>query len=271
MIFEYKGAAFYYEMIGEGTPILMLHGLGADSALMKGCMEPVLEKSQYQRIYFDLPGMGKSDADFTHCSADGILEVLTAFIKAIIPGNFLAAGQSYGGYLARGVLSAFPERTAGLFLLCPVVIPVREKRSLPRPDSQRKKIDPAFFQTLTQDEQDNLQNLIRINQASYRRFQAEMLSSQPKANEKFILQLLQNYSFSFNLEERIGLYQKPVSFVTGRQDITTGYQDVWALLDNYPRAGFFAIDMAGHGLQIDQPDLFSALVREWLERVEEEM
>ena len=59
--------------------------------------------------------------------------------------------------------------------------------------------------------------------------------------------------------------------MTGRQDITTGYQDVWALLENYPRAGFFAIDMAGHGLQIDQAELFFALVREWLERVAEEM
>ena len=271
MIFEYKGAAFYYEMVGEGMPVLMLHGLGADMALMKGCMEPVLEKSQYQRIYFDLPGMGKSDADFSYASADGILEVLTAFIGAVIPGDFLVAGQSYGGYLARGVLSALPERVAGLFLLCPVVIPERAKRNLPLPDSQHKKIDQAFFQTLTPEERDDLEHLIRINPASYRRVQADLLGGRAKANQEFIAGLLQNYSFSFNLEERIGVYRRPVSLVTGRQDSITGYQDVWALLKNYPAAGFTVADMAGHNFQIDQAELFSALVREWLERVEEEV
>ena len=270
MIFLYKEAAFYYERIGDGLPILMLHGLGADMELMKGCMEPVLEKNgRYQRIYFDLPGMGKSAADFRYCSADGILEVLTAFIRAEISGDFLVAGQSYGGYLARGILSAFPERTAGLLLLCPVIIPAREKRSLPQPDGQYKVIDQTFLQTLTQDEQDDLQNLVRINQSSYRRFQIEMLSSRSKANEKFIARLLQNYSFSFPLEASIGVCHKPVSFITGRQDTITGYQDVWTLLENYPRAGFAVIDTAGHGLQIDQPDLFAALVRDWLRRVEE--
>ena len=270
MVFAYQGSKFYYERIGKGMPILMLHGLGADKELMKGCLEPVLAKSHYQRIYFDLPGMGESDADFSHCSADGILQVLTAFIQENISGDFLVMGQSYGGYLARGVLSAFPEQVAGLFLLCPVVIPEREKRSLPLADSRQKKIDVPFFQSLTPEEQDYMEHIMRINPLSYRRVLAELISGSPKANTEFIAELFQNYRFSFPLEERIGMCQKPVSVLTGRQDKLTGYQDVWALLENYPKATFLVADMAGHGLQIDQPELFSVLVKEWLKRVEEE-
>ena len=270
MVFAYQGSKFYYERIGEGMPILMLHGLGADRELMKGCLESVLAKSHYQRIYFDLPGMGESDADFSHCSADGILQVLTAFIQENISGDFLVMGQSCGGYLARGVLSAFPEQVAGLFLLCPVVIPEREKRSLPLADSRQKKIDVPFFQSLTPEEQDYMEHIMRINPLSYQRVLAELISGSPKANTEFIAELFQNYRFSFPLEERIGMCQKPVSVLTGRQDKITGYQDVWALLENYPKATFLVADMAGHGLQIDQPELFSVLVKEWLKRVEEE-
>jgi pimeloyl-ACP methyl ester carboxylesterase len=32
----------YYEDIGEGIPVLMIHGFTPDHRLMKGCMEPVL-------------------------------------------------------------------------------------------------------------------------------------------------------------------------------------------------------------------------------------
>ena len=32
-----------YECIGEGTPILFLHGWGMDRRIMSGCLEPVFE------------------------------------------------------------------------------------------------------------------------------------------------------------------------------------------------------------------------------------
>ncbi|WP_083334719.1 alpha/beta fold hydrolase [Sediminibacillus halophilus] len=56
-----EGTAFYYQKIGQGMPVLMLHGFGPDSRLMSGCMEPVFERrSGYQRVYVDLPGMGRT-------------------------------------------------------------------------------------------------------------------------------------------------------------------------------------------------------------------
>lgn len=39
----------------------MLHGYSPDHRLMAGCMEPIFnKKSNYKRVYIDLPGMGKS-------------------------------------------------------------------------------------------------------------------------------------------------------------------------------------------------------------------
>lgn len=54
-------ANIYYEVIGEGIPIIMLHGFSPDHRLMKGCMEPIFkERDGWSRIYMDLPGMGKT-------------------------------------------------------------------------------------------------------------------------------------------------------------------------------------------------------------------
>jgi hypothetical protein len=46
--------------------------------------------------------------------------------------------------------------------------------------------------------------------------------------------------------------------------------ETWnANLENYPRGTFVVLDRAGHGLGVEQEDLFRALVGEWLDRVEE--
>ncbi|WP_286167138.1 alpha/beta hydrolase [Clostridium sp. D33t1_170424_F3] len=57
--------------------------------------------------------------------------------------------------------------------------------------------------------------------------------------------------------------------MTGRQDGCVGYRDLWRLLEDYPRATFAVLDMAGHNLQIEQPELFHSLVENWLVRTEE--
>ena len=120
-----------YEIIGEGKPIVMVHGLACDMNLMKGCMEPVFEKVEgYKRLYLDLPGMGKSESAEELASSDKMMEVLLSFIKSTISGNFLIVGESYGGYLVRGILSVIMDRIEGMALICPVIFPENEDRIL---------------------------------------------------------------------------------------------------------------------------------------------
>ncbi|MBP7101274.1 MAG: alpha/beta hydrolase, partial [Leptotrichiaceae bacterium] len=140
MIYLYKTSQkeikVNYEIIGEGQPLVMIHGLVCDMRLMKGCMEPIFKSmgskgEKYKRIYIDLPGMGKSESVEEIASSDKILEVLTSFIKDTIDENFLLVGESYGGYLARGILCEMMDKTNGLALICPVIFPENEDRILP--------------------------------------------------------------------------------------------------------------------------------------------
>ena len=63
-------------------------------------------------------------------------------------------------------------------------------------------------------------------------------------------------------------FSKPSLFITGRQDNTVGYYDLYNLLEDYPRATFVILDTAGHNLQIEQEEVFNSLFLNWLERVE---
>ncbi len=64
-------------------------------------------------------------------------------------------------------------------------------------------------------------------------------------------------------------FNGPTLILTARQDNIVGYRDAWDLLDTYPRATFAVLDRAGHFVLIEQEALCHALMREWLDRVEE--
>lgn len=74
---------------------------------------------------------------------------------------------------------------------------------------------------------------------------------------------------SFDCDKLSEKFCKPTLFLVGRQDSCVGYKDAWNILDNYPRATFAVLDKAGHNLQIEQGEVMSSLVDEWLERVSE--
>lgn len=122
-----------YKIIGEGKAVIMLHGYAADHRIMSGCMEPVFtSKEGYKRIYIDLPGMGKSCSAEWITSSDDILEIVIELINTILPNeSFLLVGESYGGYLARGIIHRMFERVDGVLLICPVIIADKKKRNLP--------------------------------------------------------------------------------------------------------------------------------------------
>lgn len=222
----------------------------------------------YKRIYIDLPGMGKSNAPDWINSSDRVVEVLIPFIEEIISTEeFLLVGESYGGYLARGILTKLFERVNGLLLVCPVVVAEPEKRILP--DKQVILQDEELLNKLTSTEREAFCELAVIaNEYTYKRFQEEIKPGLDIANYEFIERLQKNYSLTMDFHRK--KYEKPVLLLAGRQDISVGYQDIIEINDDYPRATLAVLDMAGHNLQIEQPELFESLVGEWIRRTNQQ-
>lgn len=249
----------------------MLHGCSPDYTLMKGCMEPIFSKKDgFQRIYLDLPGMGKSDAPDWIKSSDDILNVILEFIKEVIRSHsFLIAGESYGGYLARGVIPHYKEQIHGMLLICPVIKPIWKERKCPVPKVIVK--DEAFLSTLSSKEKEQFcEGAVIQNEYCYNRFLKEIEVGLKKANTQFISNFQKKYAFTFDVDSLpTAKYERPVLIITGRQDSCVGYEDQWEILNNYSRASFACIDGAGHNLQIENPVIFNCMVNDWLERVQE--
>jgi pimeloyl-ACP methyl ester carboxylesterase len=270
MICDVDGVNIYYEVIGEGYPVLMLHGYGIDHHVMTGCMEPLFrDRPGYRRIYVDLPGMGRSKAPEWLENTDQVLDIVIKFSEIVIKeSNFLVAGESYGGYLARGMVYKIPERLEGVLLICPVMVGERSKRQLPlhrvfvRDEELLAGIDPddrKFFERM----------LLLQDKRRWERFQQDILPGRRMMDTAFLDRLKKHgYECSFDIDKLPKPFDKPSLIMAGRQDASVGYKDAIGIVDNYSRGTFAILDRAGHGLEVEQESIFNCLAREWLDRVE---
>lgn len=258
-----------YEIYGEGIPVLMIHGWSVDCRLMKGCMEPVFQNTnkEWKRIYFDLPGMGKSKSAPWITGADQMLDLVLGFIDAVIPDeNFVLAGESYGGLLARGVINKRFSQVDGLLLICPAA--GRDTSAEKDAQFQVLEEDILFLNSLTEEEKNFFQaegiNVVR-NKQVWDRYKEEVLPGLKIADATF----LQNCTgkLSFDVDALENPFIRPTLMFAGRQDSIVGYRGLWRIIERYPRASFVLLDKAGHALQIEQGALFTETVKEGLNRV----
>jgi pimeloyl-ACP methyl ester carboxylesterase len=267
---ELENITIHYEMIGEGRPIIMLHGYPLDHRYMMHDMEPFFEQREgWKRIYPDLPGMGRTPGAGWITTQDQILDIVLAFIGQVLPKQrFVIVGASYGGYLARGVIYRRSAFIDGLLLTAPGILADISKRTLPPHVTLFD--DKEAIAEMEPEQAKDLQGLaVALTRKLADYMKANIYPAVEIADHKFLNSLDKHWAFSFDVDTPTNPFTQPTLILTGRQDSIAGYVDAWNILENYPRATFVVLDRAGHGLQVEQESLFRALVNEWLDRVEE--
>ena len=265
---EVQGIPIYYETIGDGRPFLMLHGGYVDHRHMIDDLEPIFAKHpNWKRIYPDLPGHGRTPARDWLVNQDQVLDITLGFIDQVIPGqSFAVAGASRGAYLIRGILAKRPAAVAGALLIVPARYVVAPAGTLPQ------KV------TLVEDE-NILAELKPSERAMFNGYVVQsrktldatrkVMPALELTDYAFQERILQNYEFSFDVDQHPSSFEKPSLIVVGKQDSVVGYSDAWKMLKQFPRATFAVLDKAGHYLGSEQDELLHALATEWLQRVEE--
>jgi pimeloyl-ACP methyl ester carboxylesterase len=270
---ELDNATIHYEEHGNGRPIVFLHGWTMDHLVEATDYEPIFaQRNGWRRIYFDLPGMGRSVAKEGIRTQDDVLAAVLAFIDRLLPDQrFVLSGTSLGAYLARAVVAHRRSRVAGLLLRVPCIIADNARRILP--PFQPLVRDDALMDSLTAEERTTLGNALvqtpayldSFGKKAYGLAQPAIKATSPLANE--IRADPKRYGFSFDLRELEQTFTEPTLIVAARQDPVVGYRDAWDILESYPRATFAVLDRADHSWPVERPDLLAALVDDWLARI----
>lgn len=266
-----KNITVHYEACGEGRPILMLHGMPLDHRHMMAEMEPLFEhRTGWKRFYPDMPGMGQTAGADWITGPDQILDVVLEFMDHVAPGqDFAVAGLSYGGYLVRGILYRRGARISGALMTVPAIAMTYENRVLPPRTTLVR--DEALLAELEPSQREGIEDLAVVQSRKLvERWKANIFSAVGMAQHDFLDRARLRYDFSFHDDMAATKFDKPTLIVTGRQDNACGYRQAWDLIENFPRASFVVLDSAGHCLEMEQETVYSALVNEWLDRVERE-
>lgn len=249
-----------YEIIGEGEPILFIHGWGLDKTVLQASFEPILRMgSGYKRFYIDLPGMGKSEHGHVR-NSDDILELLHDFAVEIIGEKFMIIGQSYGGLLARGFVNRFGDMVSRMVLICPCVIPgVRQGRVEPLVAVER---DEEFLSTLTWEEYDSFTQMnVILTRPVWEKYKKILMPALSRADWDYLNTKLEG-SFSFDPDD-MEPSDMQVLILCGKHDSEVGYKDQFDLMRIYPKANYCALENAGHNLLIEQTELFIMFLFIW--------
>jgi len=262
----------HYEAFGDGKPMIILPGWSVSARMTAHRTEPYFRQREgWKRIYIDPPGHGKTPGKDWITNADKILEVILACVDKLTAGqNFGLMGRSFGGYLARGVLLKRTKYVDGIALLIPGIIAEDDRRSLP--PYQVLIEEPLTDAGLTKEEEE----FFGMSVVRTRKWLSEIrgfpqIPALENGDIKFLETIRKDsnkYAFSFDVDTLPEPLQNPALIITGRQDHIVGYRDAWNILADYPRASYIVLDRMGHFMEESEP-LISALMNEWLDRVEE--
>ena len=106
--------AIRYQVIGEGSPVMLVHGFGEDQSVWENQV-PVLQR-HFRVILPDLPGSGES-ALTDDVSMEGMAKVLKAILDELAIESCIMVGHSMGGYVTLAFADLYHGslRALGLF------------------------------------------------------------------------------------------------------------------------------------------------------------
>lgn len=107
-----RGVSVRYEVVGEGRPLMLLHGFGGDRSWWTEPGYVAGLRRDHRLVIVDFPGHGASDQphDPAAYSTDALIGDVLAVADAEGVNRFAIWGQSYGGWIAWMAAAAVPER-----------------------------------------------------------------------------------------------------------------------------------------------------------------
>lgn len=261
--------------IGEGVPVVIIHGWEWSGKVEELDFEPIFSKAPgFHRFYLNLPGMGGAPANSVKNLDDMYLR-LTQFIDARFgKSRFLLLGTSCGGYLAHALAQRYVEQVDGVLLRVPLIEPQNSLRDLD--PFQPLVVNEELISTMHSEDKTLLGNIYIQTSAYIKSLKAKYenaYNSAAKGVDKEVIDAIRSDQHRYQLSpSSVNTQTKvpaPTLIICGRHDPVVGYRDSLRLLELYPRSTYAVLDRGTHNLPVDENDLFEALVRNWLARVEE--
>ncbi|WP_323039967.1 alpha/beta hydrolase [Gemmobacter sp.] len=243
---------YYWDTGGDGEPLVLMHA-GTGSAASWGYQQPYFAKAGYRVIAYSRRsylGSSAGDKNNPGLGAEDLGKLLDHL--GIDKAHILAA--AHGGYFALDFALMHPERVRSLTLLSSLMGIKDEDYN-----AVGKRIRPDFFRTLPH----SFQEL----SPSYRAGDPHGLELWEKLAEEALPGERVNPALSEpNTWARIETLACPTLLITGDGDLYLPPAMLRMQAQHIARAEVRIIDEAGHCANWERPDVFNAMLLDFLKR-----
>ena len=237
----------YYEVHGEGPPVVFAHGAGG-THLSWWQQIPAMSE-HFQCVTFDHRGFGYSRDVGDHPGSEAFIDDLHALLDHLGIDRVGLIGQSMGGRTVLGFASAYPERVSAL-ILCDTTggytDPIIE-RLLSQQSIERSPFAPSFVERNPE-----RAFLYREIQRLTLERELEAIRMQVEAPPTEINPIIE--------------HEIPTLFIVGEEDRLVAPAVIEAVHDKIPHSEFAVVPEAGHSVYYERPKMFNRITLEFLKQ-----
>jgi pimeloyl-ACP methyl ester carboxylesterase len=260
-----NGAEIYYEVRGQGAPLLLVEGLGYGIWMWRG-QSPALE-TKFRLIVFDNRGVGKSTPLPGPYSVPEFARDALAVLDAEHVERAAVLGASMGGFIAQSMAALAPGRISALVLSCtssggsvakpmPAETWAEVTRQVPgesEPDRLRRNMGTALTPAFPREHPAELEAII-----------ADRLAS-PTSMTQWMYQALSVREFDANdSDTRLTI---PTLITTGTEDRVVPWTNSLLLYKLIPRASLALFRGQNHLHLVERTAEYNGLLTRFLESV----
>jgi 3-oxoadipate enol-lactonase len=251
------GNAIYHEVVGDGIPLIFVHGLGATSNVWHAQRAGL---SRFCKVVtLDLPGSGRSDRSPREYSMEKWADQVVGLADHLGMDRFVPIGHSMTTILVQKLAAKYPTRVRGA-VVCGAMIepaPAGKEAFVKRMETvMREGMGPVADLVLggalcpaTREANAGLAGLYR-----------EMLLCNEPANYAAQCKALIDGSAKADLPN----IRCPLLVMVGDQDAVTPLANAQAIAAAVPSARIRVIPATAHATMIERPELFNAALLEFL-------
>jgi len=254
------GELTHYHELGEGTPILFLHGSGTGVTAAANWWLNLPELSEIGRcVAIDSIGYGQTVvADATAYGIREWVEHAIRVLDALEIEKTWIVGNSLGGWLAMQFAIDHPERLLGIVSMgtggaqLTSALKGHSKPVLTEAGIRSTLEMFVVDKTLVTDELVSLRYQSALNDTASDRL-AEVVAARDRDRSQLPLDL-----------EVLAKLDLPVLLIHGTQDVVIPVSRTWELLNVIPNADAHVFSQCGHWSQVERATEFNRLITEYL-------
>ena len=252
---EANDVRLFFKDSGEGTPLVMLHGLTASHTAFD--WEEDYFKERYRVITMDARGHGQSDRPRSYVLSD-LVEDVIAILDHLKIRKAHILGISMGSYIAQGIALEYPERVDKLILVATKSngkTSSTQELMLAHADEIEGMDEPQIRDALAK-------YIYHDTEAVARRMEE---TPQPELNE-IELAAAHKALAGFDFRSALPMVQAETLIISGKYDGLNPPDRGKELANLMLNGHFVEFEHSGHAPQTEEPERFREVVSEFLTR-----